>query len=108
MATVRKRRVLFVATHPVQYAAPMFRRMARDPRLELLVAYCSKQGAEAHLDRDFGVSFAWDLPLLSGYEWVHPENRSWSPGLGHPWGLFNPGLADVIRTAKPDAVILLT
>ena len=50
--------VLFVCTHPVQYAAPMFRRMAHDHRLEILVAYCSLEGAETYLDGEFGVSFA--------------------------------------------------
>ena len=101
-------RVLFVCTHPVQYAAPMFRLMAHDRRLDILVAYCSLGGAETHLDPEFGVSFSWDVPLLEDYSWVHVPNRSWEPGLNHAWGLFNPGLWDLVRSGKPDAVILLT
>jgi len=100
-------RVLFVATHPVQYAAPMFRRMARDKRLQVLVAYCSLEGAEAHLDQEFGVSFSWDVPLLDDYPWVKVPNRSWRPGLGRAWGLFNPGLSSLLRKKELDAVILL-
>ncbi len=103
-----KYRVLFVATHPVQYAAPMFRRMARDHRLEVLVAYCSLEGAERYLDPEFGVSFSWDVPLLEDYRWKYVPNHSWRPGLGHAWGLFNPGLWDLVRSSKPDAIILLT
>jgi glycosyltransferase involved in cell wall biosynthesis len=103
-----KHRVLFVATHPVQYAAPMFRRMAQDYRLEIQVAYCSLEGAETHLDPDFGATFSWDVPLLDGYQWVCLPNRSWSPGLTHIWGLFNPGIWDFVLSSKPDVVILLT
>ena len=103
-----KFRVLFIATHPVQYAAPMFRRMARDDRLDVLVAYCSLQGAETYLDPEFSVSFSWDVPLLEDYSWIHVRNWSWQPGLSHPWGLFNPGLWDLVRDEKSDAVIILT
>jgi glycosyltransferase involved in cell wall biosynthesis len=103
-----KYRALFVCTHPVQYAGPMFRRMEHDDRLQILVAYCSLEGAKTYLDREFGVSFAWDVPLLDDYRWVCVPNRSWWPGLGHAWGLFNPGLWDLVRSNMPDAVILLT
>lgn len=104
----RKYRVLFVATHPVQYAAPMFRRMAHDHRLEVLVAYCSLEGSETYLDPEFDASFSWDVPLLDGYSWVHVPNRLWRPGLGRAWGLFNSALWDSVRSGKPDAVDLLT
>src|SRR5690242_11454195 len=57
-------RVLFVATHPVQYQSPIFRRMAEHPRLHIQVAYCSLQGAEARIDPEFGVEVKWDVPLL--------------------------------------------
>ncbi len=44
-ARERKYRILLVCTHPVQYATPVFRQMALDSRLDILVAYCSLQGA---------------------------------------------------------------
>src|SRR5271168_601617 len=78
--TQRPLRVLLIGTHPVQYSSPMFRLYANDPRLEIQVAYCSLQGAEAEFDRDFGVEVKWDVPLLEGYPWVEVPNRSWSPG----------------------------
>ena len=63
-------RVLVVSPHPVQYAAPMYRRMQEDPRIDLTVAYRSMRGAEAQIDPDFGVEVQWDVPLLDGYRWV--------------------------------------
>lgn len=101
-------RVLFVATHPVQYASPLFRLFANDPRLEILVAYCSLQGAEPQFDPDFGVEVKWDVPLLEGYPWVVVQNRSWHPGLGSFLGLFNPGIWSLIRCGDFDAVVLYT
>jgi glycosyltransferase involved in cell wall biosynthesis len=90
-------RALLVASHPVQYSSPSFRLYARDPRLEVLVAYCSLQEAQLHLDLEFGVEVNWDVPLLEGYPWVTVKNRSFCPGLGSFWGLFNPHLWAMIR-----------
>lgn len=99
-------RVLLVATHPVQYGAPLFRSLAKDPRLDIQVAYCDMGGAEAHLDRDFGVSVKWDIPLLDGYPWVCLRNRSFRPGAGRFWGFFNPGIWRLISKGKFDAVVV--
>jgi glycosyltransferase involved in cell wall biosynthesis len=106
--TQRPLRVLLIGTHPVQYSSPMFRLYANDPRLEIQVAYCSLQGAEAKFDRDFGVEVKWDVPLLEGYPWVEVPNRSWSPGLGSFFGLFNPGIWGLIRRGNFDAVVFYT
>ena len=106
--TQRPLRVLLVGTHPVQYSSPMFRLYANDPRLEIQVAYCSLQGAEAKFDRDFGVEVKWDVPLLEGYPSVEVPNRSWSPRLGSFFGLFNPGILSLIRRGNFDAVVFYT
>jgi len=104
----RRYRVLLVSTHPVQYAAPVFRQMAQHPRLEILLAYCSLQGAEPGIDPEFGVPIAWDVPLLTGYPWVHVPNRSLRPGLGRFFGLLNPGLWRLVRAGGFDAVVAYT
>jgi glycosyltransferase involved in cell wall biosynthesis len=55
-------------THPVQYYAPLWRALARTPGLEVVVHYFSDHCLRGGLDRDFGVSITWDVPLLEGYE----------------------------------------
>src|SRR6267142_820623 len=62
-------RVLAVATHPVQYMAPIFRRMATHPALDLQVAYCTLRGAEAARDPEFGAIIQWDVPPRDGRAW---------------------------------------
>jgi len=102
----RKLRLLAIGTHPVQYAVPIFRRMATHPRLDLHVAYCSLRGAEAGYDPEFGTQVKWDVPLLDGYEWTLVPNKG--SGAGTFWGLNNPGLRKIIREENFDAVLCYT
>src|SRR5713101_1648879 len=96
-------RVLAVAAHPVQYMAPIFRRMATHPSLDLQVAFCTLRGAEAGHDPEFGANIQWDVPLLDGYAWKHVPNRG--SGADSFFGLFNPGLWKLIRRGNYDAVV---
>ena len=99
----RRFRVLAIAAHPVQYMAPIFRRMAKHPALDLHVVYCTLRGAEVSHDPDFGANIQWDVPLLDGYSWTHVPNRG--SGAESFFGLFNPGLWRHIRTGNYDAVL---
>lgn len=99
-------RVLAVASHPVQYMSPIFRRMAAHPSLDLHVAYCSLKGAEAAHDPDFGATVQWDVPLLEGYSWSNLPNKDFRRAefLGVP----NLRLGKMIRHGEYDAVLCFT
>jgi glycosyltransferase involved in cell wall biosynthesis len=99
----RRYRVLAVASHPVQYMAPIFRRMATHPGFDLHVAYCSLRGVEAGHDPEFGATVQWDVPLLEGYSWSHVPNRG--SGEESFFGLRNPGLSKLIREGNYDALL---
>ena len=102
----RRFRVLAVASHPVQYTAPIFRLMAQHPQLDFHVAYCSLRGAEEARDPEFGTSVKWDVPLLDGYAWTHVPNRgSASESF---FGLYNPGLWKFIRDGRFHALLCYT
>lgn len=102
----RRYRLLAIASHPVQYMAPLLRRMADHPKLDLSVAYCSLRGAEAAHDPDFGTQVKWDVPLLEGYKWTQVPNRGSDDESF--WGLNNPGLRELIHEGKFDAVLCFT
>ena len=104
----RRYRTLVLLTHPIQYSAPTLREMAKDPKINLLTAYCSMQSVEPTLDPDFGVEVAWDIPLLEGYRWVQVPNQSLRPGLGRFLGLSNFGLWKLIRSGDFDALVTMT
>ena len=101
-------RVLVLVTHVIPYGSSLFKLLARDPRLDLLVAYCSMQGAETGIDPEFGIEIRWDTSLLEGYPWLHVPNRSPRPALGRFFGLVNPGLWRLIRSQSFDAVVIYT
>jgi glycosyltransferase involved in cell wall biosynthesis len=86
--------------------APVFRRMAVHPSLDLQVVYCTLRGAEAGHDPEFGASIQWDVPLLDGYTWSQPRNRG--SGAESFFGLFNPGIWRHIRRGNFDAVLVFT
>jgi glycosyltransferase involved in cell wall biosynthesis len=96
-------RVLAIATHPAQYQAPLFRRMAARPDLDLHVAYCTLRGAEAAHDPEFGATVKWDIPLLDGYAWTHVPNKG--SGADSFLGLRNSGIWKMIREGNFDAVL---
>jgi len=99
----RRYRVLAVATHPVQYMTPLFRRMAAHPSLDFQVAYCTLRGAEAGHDPEFGASIQWDVPVLDGHDWTHVPNRG--SGAESFFGFYNPALWKLIRGGNFDAVL---
>jgi glycosyltransferase involved in cell wall biosynthesis len=98
----RRYRVLAIASHPVPYMSPIFRRLAVRPEIDLHVAYCSLRGAEPALDREFGVTVGWDVPLLDGYSWIHVANQG--SGAENFFGLRNPSLWKLARQDRFDAV----
>jgi glycosyltransferase involved in cell wall biosynthesis len=63
----RKLRLAYFVTHPIQYQAPLLRRIAQEPDIDLKVFFGSALSVRGHLDREFGVQVKWDIPLLEGY-----------------------------------------
>ncbi len=93
-------RLAYLVTHPIQYQAPLLRRVAADPDIELKVFFGSDFSAHAFVDRDFGQAIEWDVPLLEGYEHeVLPTlGRRMQPGESPScWRPLNRGLGARLR-----------
>ncbi len=60
-------RLAYLVSHPIQYQAPLLRRVAADPAIDLTVLFGSDFSVRAYQDEGFGVDVAWDVPLLEGY-----------------------------------------
>jgi glycosyltransferase involved in cell wall biosynthesis len=101
----RRLRVLAIASHPVQYMAPIFRRMAQLDSIDLHVVYSSLRGAEAAPDKDFATTVQWDVPLLNGYAWTHLPSGTSSLHLSR---VGHPTLWRFIREGQFDAVLSFT
>ena len=70
----RKVRLAYLVSHPIQYQAPLLRRIALEPDIDLTVLFGSDFSVRGYKDRGFGVEVAWDTPLLDGYrsEFLRP------------------------------------
>ncbi len=100
------RRLAIVVSHPIQYYAPWFRHLARQPGLTVQVFYLSDHGLTARPDAQFGTAFAWDTDLLSGYTHQFIPNLAPRPDVTRFSGLHNPGLRSALRAFAPDAILL--
>lgn len=101
-----KPRLAIVASHVIQYQAPLFQRLAASGEVDLTVFYCDSAGSEVYHDRDMKTALAWDLPLLSGYD--HQTLRNYSRlGSLNGWGLVNFGLPARLVTGHFDAIVFM-
>ncbi|MGO9336230.1 MAG: glycosyltransferase family 4 protein [Terracidiphilus sp.] len=65
----RKLRLAYFVTHPIQYQAPLLKRIAEEPDIDLKVFFSSDLSVRGYVDKGFGVRVAWDTPLLEGYNY---------------------------------------
>jgi len=105
-ATAPPVRLAIVLSHPTQYYSPWFRFLAADPRLLPKVFYLWNFGVTQKVDKGFGQSVQWDLPLLEGYDHTFVRNSSRDAGTHRFSGLSNPTLRRELREWNPDAVLL--
>ncbi len=98
-------RLAIVESHPIQYKAPLFRRLAADPRLDVTVYYAMIPDA-ARQGAGFGVAFEWDAPLLGGYRHEVLRNVARAPSVVRFGGCDTPEIYRRFREARPDAVLV--
>ena len=98
------KKIAFIVSHPIQYFAPLHRRLARRNDVQVKVFFTWHGGEKAHLDPGFLKPLAWDIPLTDGYEFEVVPNRARTPGTHHFWGLRNPSLVRDVLSWRPDAV----
>jgi glycosyltransferase involved in cell wall biosynthesis len=65
----RNVRIAYLVSHPIQYQAPLLRRIAREPDIDLTVFFGSDFSLRDYQDEGFGVDVKWDVPLLDGYRY---------------------------------------
>lgn len=99
------RKIALVSSHPIQYNAPLFALMAKEPSIDLMVFYTWGEAAlRPKYDPDFGKEIEWDIPLLQGYNYIFLKNTSKQPGSHHFKGIVNPTLNQEIEEWAPDVV----
>ncbi len=98
-------RVGIVATHPIQYQAPWFQRLAREAELDVTVFYALLPSPEQQ-GVGFERAFAWDLPLLEGYRHTLLRNVARPPSLARFSGCDTPEVGARLDAARVEALIV--
>lgn len=99
-------RLAVINSHPIQYFAPLYAHLSRDPSLEVTALYCSNFSLRGELDPGFKQPVTWDVDLLSGYRAIflgHSASRRTPAGF---WSLICPQVWREIRGGRYDAIVL--
>ena len=99
-------RIAILATHPIQYQAPLYRALASRGDVALKLFFCWDFGVKETRDPGFGQTIRWDVPLLEGYDHEFVPNVSKRPGTDHFFGLVNPGAFSRMAAFRPDVLIV--
>ena len=99
-------RLAILSTHPIQYHVAWFRALAARTDLNIHVYYCHRATPQEHSRAGFNVEFAWDIPLLDGYEHSFLRNLSKRAGHGHFSGFDTPEINEIIKHGEYDAVLV--
>lgn len=89
-------RIAYVTSHPIQYQAPLFRLLAKEPGVDLEVLFGHDHGVKASYDPGFGRVVQFDVPLLEGYSYKFLANRARKPSLDFA-GQISPSVVGELR-----------
>lgn len=103
-------KLLILASHPVQYHAPVFRGVSQllaQSGHECVVAYLSDFSVQGYIDSGFGASLAWDEPLIEGYQYkVLNQNSKKQPR--NFFDLQAPSWDKLLKYESPDRLLVTT
>lgn len=64
---MKKYRLAYFVSHPIQYQAPLLRKLAKHPHIDLEVFFLSDFSIQSYIDPGFGQKVSWDVTLTDGY-----------------------------------------
>lgn len=102
----KMKKIAVLTSHPIQYQAPLFQKLAKEPDIDLTVYFCWDFGVKKEsYDAEFGKKLSWDILLLNGYRHEFLKNYSLNPS-SEFWGQINFGVIKKLRENKYDAIIV--
>lgn len=99
-------RLAVVNSHPIQYFAPLYAYLNRDPDIEITALYCSDFSLRGGVDPGFKQPVKWNVDLLEGYRHVFLGKRARKRKPGGFFSLTCPQVWREIRSGRYDAVWL--
>ena len=96
-------RLAILASHPIQYYAPLFRELAG--QIDLHVFYAHNATPEQQAAAGFGTGFKWDIDLTSGYSHSFLNNLAKVPSTSSFSGCDTPEIGARLREGQFGAVL---
>jgi len=62
-------KLAYVVSHPIQYQAPLLKKISAQDDIDLNVIFLCNLSTERYQDNGFNQDVKWDTPLLEGYEY---------------------------------------
>ena len=103
-----KVRLAALATHPVQYFAPVFRALAARDDLELKVFFGCPHGLAGEIDPFFKTPVAWDSAPVAGFAHAFVSDAPLAALAGRRGAALGLRAAGQIAAFKPDAVLVFS
>ncbi|MDE2579608.1 MAG: glycosyltransferase family 4 protein [Hyphomicrobiales bacterium] len=98
-------KIAVVASHPIQYQAPIFRALAERCALQVFFAHRAspaEQGAAG-----FGGAFDWDVDLTEGYDHSFLRNVAAAPNASRFYGCDTPEIGARLREGRFSAALVM-
>jgi glycosyltransferase involved in cell wall biosynthesis len=99
-------RLAVLNSHPIQYFAPLYAYLNKDPALEVTVLYCSNSSLRGEIDAGFKQKVTWDVDLLAGYQPVFLGKNAEVRNPAGFWSLICPEAWAELRSGRYDGVVL--
>ncbi len=98
--------VIFINSHPIQYFTPLYKYL-NEQNVPTSAWYCTDKTVKGSVDKEFGVTVKWDIPLLEGYSFRFFKNYSLRPSHEKGFfGLMNFGLLKNIFTIEKSLIVV--
>ena len=94
-----------LSSHPIQYNAPIFRKIAEKVDIDVFFAHKATPADQANAG--FGVSFEWDVDLTSGYRHFFLRNVAKNPNLVSFSGCDTPDIGLQLSRGNYDSLLIL-
>lgn len=94
-----------LATHPVQYHAPVYRTIQQNFGIPVTAIYGSDFSVAGYRDPEFGASVRWDTDLLTGYTPLFLEEVA-KGGAATTEAVTGKGIGTILTQVRPTAILL--
>ncbi len=97
--------LVVMATHPIQYHAPVYQELQQTFGVNVTAIYGSDFSVAGYRDPEFGASVKWDSDLLGGYT-SHFLEQVATGGASSTEAVTGKGIGGVLKKVRPTAILL--